>query len=310
MDSERVETRGQTTCVIHVSPDVVDAGAEMTLQGQVSCAPICDLRGHALLVKDEAGADARSVELTRFDGETNSTDEFDVKAPVKAGGYTWAAVCPAVVKGGMSYIEASTPISFTVKRHTTHVVAWDIPSAIVVGERFRIKIGIKCSSECCLANKDFEIYDHEGTQVATGTLPGDCWPGTAGLYVAEVELQAPASEGLYSWSVKRSGSDVGIPHAEGSNSFGVRVVSHPECLVTVETVDSVTQTPLGGARVVMHPYKAVTDERGVAQMRVAKGAYKLFVSQTKYLTFGVAVEVTADMTARAELDLEPLVERN
>jgi hypothetical protein len=45
-------------------------------------------------------------------------------------------------------------------------------------------------------------------------------------------------------------------------------------------------------------------------MRVAKGAYKLFVSQTKYLTLGVPVEVTADMTARAELDMEPPVERN
>jgi hypothetical protein len=60
----------------------------------------------------------------------------------------------------------------------------------------------------------------------------------------------------------------------------------------------------------MHPYKAVTDERGVAEVRVAKGAYKLFVSQTRYLTFGLPVEVTADMTARAELDLEPVPERN
>jgi hypothetical protein len=157
MDPESAETRGQTTCVIHVSPDAVDAGAEMTLQGQVSCAPTCDLRGHALLVKDEAGADVRSVELTRFDGEINRTDEFDVKAPVKAGGHTWLAVCPAVVKGGISYIEASTPISFTVTRHTTHVVVWDLPSAIVVGERFRMKVGIKCSSECHLANRNFEI---------------------------------------------------------------------------------------------------------------------------------------------------------
>jgi hypothetical protein len=57
-------------------------------------------------------------------------------------------------------------------------------------------------------------------------------------------------------------------------------------------------------------YKAVTDERGIAQMRVAKGEYRLFVSETKYLTFGVPVEVTAGMTARAELDMEPLVERN
>jgi hypothetical protein len=43
---------------------------------------------------------------------------------------------------------------------------------------------------------------------------------------------------------------------------------------------------------------------------VAKGAYKLFVSQTNYLTFGMPVEVAADMTARAELELEPVPERN
>jgi hypothetical protein len=310
MVSQSDERRGQTTCAVDVSPDVVDAGAEMTLQGKVSCSPACDLRGHTLLVKDQAGADAGSVELTVFDGKTNETSELVVKAPVEPGGYTWLAVCPAVVKAGVSYIEASTPISFTVKPHTTNVVAWDMPSVLVVGERFRIKVGIKCSNECHLTNRDFGIYDHEETQVATGTLPGDLWPGTTGLYVAEVELEAPAAEGLYTWSVKGPGSDVGIPHAESSTSFGVRVVSHPEYLVTVETVDKDSQTPVRGARVVMHPYKAVTDERGVAQVRVAKGAYKLFVSQTSYLTFGLPVEVTADMTARAELYLEPVPERN
>jgi hypothetical protein len=259
------------------------------------------------------------------------------------------------------------------KPHTTNVVVWDIPSAIVAGERFRIKVGIKCSHECDLANSPFGIYDNglhgsgigdqgseegsgtgdqgsndhglegsgigdpgsrEGRLVATGTLPGDRWPGTTGLYVAEVELEAPAAEGLYTWSVRSAstllaaspstglgtgpstmlgaspGSDVEIPHAEDSVSFGVRVVSHPEYLVTVETVDQESQTPLSGARVVMHPYKAVTDERGIAQVRVAKGAYKLFVSQTKYLTFGLPVEVDADMTARAELYVEPVAERN
>ena len=219
-------------------------------------------------------------------------------------------MCPAVVKGGTSYIEASTPISFTVTPHTTYVVAWDIPSDIVVRERFKIKVGIKCSNACQLANSDFGIYDHEGTQVAVGTLADERWPGTAGLYVAEVELEAPASEGLYTWSVKRLQSGLGIPHAESSIDFGVRVVGHPEYLVTIETVDKVTQTPLSGARVVMHPYRVVADEHGVARVRVAKGAYKLFVSQTNYLTFGLPVEVTADMTARAELDLEPVLERN
>jgi hypothetical protein len=320
--------RGQTTCAIHVSPGVVEAGAEMTLQGKVSCSPACDLRGHTLLIKDEAGADACSVELTEFDGKTNDTRELVVKAPARPGGYLWSAVCPAVVKGDTSYPEASTPISFTVTPHTINVVVWDIPSAIVAGERFRIKVGMKCSNECDLANSPFGIYDNglqgsedqgsgigdqgsrEGRRVATGTLTGDHWPGTTGLYVAEIELESPAAEGLYTWSVKSLGSEAEIPHAEGFVSFGVRVVSHPQYVVTVETVDKDKQTPLKGARVVMHPYKAVTDERGIAEVRVAKGAYKLFVSQSRYLTFGLPVEVDADMIARAELDLEPVPERN
>ena len=70
------------------------------------------------------------------------------------------------------------------------------------------------------------------------------------------------------------------------------------------------QAPLSGARVVMHPYRAVTDEQGVAKVRVAKGTYKLFVSQTRYVTFGLPVEVDRDMTTRAELSIEPVTERN
>ncbi len=202
--------------------------------------------------------------------------------------------------------------------HTTNVVVWDIPSAIEVRERFTIKVGIKCADECQLANRDFRVEDDEGIQLATGTPGVDPWPGTTGLYWAEVELEAPAAEGLYTWSVKvpstmlgaSPGSDAEIAHAEGSVSFGVRVVCHPEYVVTVETVDQESQTALSGARVVMHPYKAVTDERGIAQVRVAKGAYKLFVSQTRYLTFGLPIEVDADMTTRAELYVEPVQERN
>jgi hypothetical protein len=194
-----------------------------------------------------------------------------------------------------------------------NVIAWDIPSAIVAGETFRMKVGIKCAHECDVAHSAFAIYDHEGTQAAAGAVTGDRWPGTTGLHVAEVELQAPAAEGLYEWSVRTPAhepSEGEIPHTEGSATFGVRVVSRPECLVTVEAVDTTSHAPLDGARVVMHPYKAVTDARGIAEMRVAKGAYVLFVSQPRYVTFGLPVEVNADMSARAELYLEPVLERN
>jgi hypothetical protein len=298
MTSQPGKTCTQVAAV-NVSPEVVDAGAEMTLHGTVSCTPARDLRGHKLLIKDHAGAEVGSMELTHFDDETNETDEFVVNAPLKAGPYTWSAI----------YEETSTPISFSVKPHTTRVVVWDVPSSVVVGERIRIKVGIKCSSECDLTKKNFEIYDDKVAQIARVTLSGDRWTGT-GLYFAEVEFEVPAAEGLYTWTVKCPGSDAGLPHDEGSASFGIRVVSRPEYVVKVEAVDKDTQTPMEGVRVVMHPYRAVTDARGVAELRVAKGAYQLFVSETRYLTFGLAVEVTADITARAELELEPVLERN
>jgi len=275
----------------------------------VSCSPVCDLRGHTLLIKDHAGADVTRAELTRFDGTATETDEFAVKAPLNPGRYTWAVVSPPVVRQRVSCPEATSTVSFDVKPHTTNVVVWDIPSAIVVGERFKVKVGIKCAHECPLAGRSFEVWSHEATLIGSGKLSDERWPGTSALYVGEVELDAPVQEGLYTWTVK-SPSTFEIPHAEGSASFGVRAVTHPECLVTVEAIDQVSQAPVSGARVVMHPYKAVTDERGVAQVRVAKGAYQLFVSQTRYLTFGVPVEVAADMTARAELFLEPVQERN
>jgi hypothetical protein len=310
MASDSAEIHHETACAVDISPDIVDAGGEMALRCRVACSPPCDLRGHTVSIKDDAGGDVASLVLSEFDGEANESGELVVKAPAEARAYTWVAVCPAVMKAGISHTEASTPIPFTVTPHTLHVVAWDVPPAVVVGERFRMKVGIKCSSECDFGNRSFGIHDHEGAQAATGTLSGDRWPGTTGLYVADVELDAPPAEGLYTWSVKDSGSAAGLPHAEGGITFGVRVVGRPDYLVTIEAIDQISRTPLEGARVVMHPYRAVTDERGVAEVRVTKGEYKLFVSQTRYLTFGLPVEVDADMTARAELCLEPETERN
>ena len=212
----------------------------------------------------------------------------------------------------------SQPEADAAASHATNVAVWDIPSAIVAGERFRMKIGVKCADGCDLTHADFAIVDEEGAQLVAATLPGDLWPGTTGLYVAEVELAAPATEGLYTWTVTVPSTALGtgpaseadIPHAAGSASFGITVVAQPDYLVTIEAVDQADQAPLSGARIVMHPYRAVTDERGVARVRVAKGAYQLFVSLTRYVTLGLPIDVTADVTARAELAVEPVLERN
>lgn len=310
MASRKEPARGHVDIALEVSPDIVDAGSEMTLHARVSCSPSGDLAGHRLLVKDQAGADIGALVLADFDDDENAVGALALKAPARTGDHVWSVLSPAVVKDGVSYAEASKTISFAVKPHTTRVLAWDIPSTVVAGNRFTIRIGIKCSSECSFADKAFAIHDQDGAKIAAGTLSGGIWPGTTALYFATVELTAPSSANLYRWSVKSAGENLERPHAEGAAEFSLRVVDRPECLVTVEALDRLSREPVAGAQVVLHPYKAVTDERGFAEIRVAKGAYDLFVAKRKYLTLGLPVEVTADMTARAELDLEPEIERN
>ena len=304
MAAESDMTRTISACSVEVSPSEVDAGADMTLKGKVSCSPAGDLRGKTLLIRDQDGAVAESVELTEFDGETNETSEFVVKAPVRPGAYTWLAVCLAHATAGISHEEMSAPFSFTVKPHSTRVVVWDAPSAIECGEKFSVTLGVKCSAECRPDGWAVEVRDHDGKKQATATLSDDPWPGTAALYYTEVDLSAPDTEGLYAWEAKASAAGLDIPHAECIASFGVRVVPTPECLLTVLAIDVESQTPVKGAKVVVHPYKAFTDERGVAEVRVPKGEYRLFVSGTNYFPFRSDGEVKTDVTIRAELALD------
>jgi hypothetical protein len=54
----------------------------------------------------------------------------------------------------------------------------------------------------------------------------------------------------------------------------------------------------------VHPYRALTDENGVAKVKVTKGQYDILVSASKYLPLSTTVDVTADMITRAELDVD------
>ena len=289
------------TFSVEVSPGEVDAGAEMTLKAKASCSPAADLRGQALQIMDQDGALVERAELTEFDGESNETSEFAVKAPVEPGAYTWLAVCPARATAGPSSEETSAPFSFTVKPHSTRVVVWDVPSTIESGETFSVKLGVNCSGECRPDGWTVEVRDQDGEGRATVTFGGEPWPGTSALYYAEVELSAPDTDGLHTWEARALADGLHLPHAEAVASFGVRVVPAPECLLMVVAVDMESQTPVQGAKVVVHPYKTFTDERGVAEVRIPKGEYRLFVSGKKYFPFRSDGEMKADVTIKAEL---------
>lgn len=188
--------------------------------------------------------------------------------------------------------------------HVTELTAWDVPSAIEAGERFRVMVGARCPAGCNLGGRELGIYDQGGACIGTAKLGSEVWPGTEALYVAEIRASAPPAAGSHQWEVKAAGWDAEAQHAAGSFPVAVRVVDAPECVVTVRAVDRETQAPIVGARVVMHPYRAVTDGSGIAKVRVAKGQYDILVSGHGHLPACTSVEVTADMASSAELDAD------
>jgi hypothetical protein len=290
---------GRRDCALEVSPAEVDAGAELTVTARVSCPHGCDLTGQRVSIRAADDAERASAELAAHDGETRVACAV-MRAPFEIGEHVFRAVLDV----DALHEETATAFSFMTKAHAASVNVWGLPSAIAAGERFAFNVGVKCSSECKLTGRQLNIFDPAGAQVAAVSLR-DLWPGTSALYFAQVEAQAPRAIGDHRWQASIAGTQTGVPHAAGSSTFTVKVVGAPDHEVTIEAFDSETQAPIAGAHVLLHPYRAFTDANGVAKLKVVKGSYRLFVSGFNYIGYEGTLDVTADLTTRAELTAEP-----
>jgi hypothetical protein len=196
--------------------------------------------------------------------------------------------------------EAESP----AETHAAELTVWDVPSAIVAGEPFKAMVGLRCSGGCNLGGRALGIFDQQGSRVGEVKLGQEVWPGTETLYFVEVVATAPVATGSHQWEMKCDGWGSEVPHAAGSIPVALRVVDPPDCLVTIKAVDRESQAPLRGASVVMHPYRAVTDENGIAKVRAARGQYEILVSGSRHIPVCTSVELTADLDTTAELDVE------
>lgn len=190
--------------------------------------------------------------------------------------------------------------------HATRIVVWDMPPAVECGAPFRVKVGVKCAEQCGAAPRGVEIRNERGDVVGTGVVGDVPAAGTAALYYADVELHGPAAEGLHGWEARvaelvdvATGS---VTHTAASVPFRVRAVRAPECLLKVIAVDARSKLPIPGARVVVHPYRTLTNSDGVAEIRLPKGAYRLFVTGRDRFPFRSDGEISGDVTIQAELD--------
>ena len=299
-------------CTVVVSPDEADAGTDIALTVRVEC-PRQDLKRPGVSIRGQDDVELARAELKTSEDEGYESDAIVLAAPKSVGEHVYRAVVVAADKDGALQDTAlqvlvSAEVRFAVKPHEAQLNVWDVPSAVVSGERFKFMVGVRCSAGCGLAGADLTIVDRDGARVACASLGPTVWPDTDALYFAEVEAEAPRSAETHQWEIKTSASHLDLPHAAGSLTFSLKVVHAPSCEVTVEAIDREKQTPIKGARVVMHPYRATTEENGAARLQVSKGKYDLLVSASKYVPVSMVVEVTADVLRKAELDVEPPLE--
>jgi hypothetical protein len=305
MAAKAVRAHGQRTCAVEVSPSEVDAGAELTVRVFVACPHGCDLTGQSVSIRNQDGAELASAALTEFNAGAYLMSALVLRAPLQTGEHIYRAVLATHEKDGVTHDETSTAFAFATQAHAASVNVWGSPSAVVVGERFGLKAGIRCSAGCKLAGRPLLIFDHEGTQVGTANLLDAIWPGTSALYFSELEAQAPLETGDYKWQAETPPWEAGVPHAAGSCTFTVKVVSLPDHEVTVVVVDRAKRTPIDGAHVLMHPYRTSTDAAGIAKLKVTRGRYKLFVSGFNYIPDEGAIDVASDVMTHVELTAEP-----
>ncbi len=301
INNEKVNSHQIAIDIAKDLPFEVNPGVFIILKVKVSCSSACNLKSKIVKIIDQDGLVVKEARLVIPSGAACETDPVVVKVPITPGQYTWTAVFPEQENEGVLHQEVSVPFTFRVNpHHATSMTIWDVASPAVVSTKFTLKIGVKCSADCKLTNKEIEIYDEEGAKAATEKLSDVPWPDT-GLYWTEVELKAPDTEGCYTWQVKFPKTDIEITHLESCTSFGFVVVNPPDCTVTVEVIDKETRSPISKASISLHPYRTKTDENGRARLDVAKGEYQLYVTGTDYEMFKKNIIVKDNLNIESEL---------
>ena len=285
-------------------PAEIAAGTDVIVRIKVSCPEGCDLRGLPVRVMQASTRICTSV-LAMHHGSINETEHFAVKVPEQVGKHDWTILFPRHEIDGTVHEEGCLVVSFATKPHVTSMAVWDVPSPVVMNRSFRVKVGVRCSSACSLAGQLIEVRDDGGTQIGEGRLGETLWPGTSALYVADLELAAPAVEGTLAWSACFPATQPGLPHEPVSALFSFRTTRPPEHRITVKVTDKNTEAPLDNVDVRLGSYGAVTDAHGMASLELPGGTYNLDAWKVGYDTRPRTVEVGQDLMIQVEAVCSP-----
>ncbi len=292
------------TALVHLevsepAPGETAAGSEFVLRVRASCAAGRDRTGMTMQIvaPDDAVTTSRFI---THDGAGSETGDITLHMPQQLGDHVWRLALPAHDIAGVHHDKTSLTLAVRSRPHETFLAVWAVPSPVVAGERFAIKAGAKSSAGCELAGSMVEIRDAEDAVIGSGTLGETPWPGTSALYWTEIELPAPAREGIAALSARFDPATIDLPHGGSTAQFGIAVVPPPEHRLTVTVVEKDTATPIEDVVVHLGAYRATTGQAGLAQIRMPKGIYELHLWKVGYEAPPRTVAINDDVSIYIE----------
>jgi hypothetical protein len=290
--------------VLEVCPSALleaEAAAEASVTVRASCSAGCDLGTRKIRI---VGADGvvGEVELGPARDGVSKTTGLRFPVPVAVGTYDWRVI---FIGDGQDsarhHAECSSPLNVSVKPHRTSLAVWDLSSPQVINQPSNLKVGVKCSAGCRLAGQEVEILSGAGTEMSRAKLGTVPWPGTEALHWAEVTLPAPEVEGIHDWAARFTPAELALPHLDASYDLRFVAARGPEHRVTVQVIAEGTDAAVPDVVVRAGPYRASTDEAGVAELAVAGGHYKLGAWKEGYENLRKPLEINGDVTIRLAL---------
>jgi hypothetical protein len=314
----------ETACQITVdafvpAPADVDIGALFVLALAISASSEVDLEGASfnVLQGDEIVCTGVLPPISRADPDDDSFDPRDgprdmrdhvfitLRAPHLKGDFEWALVIPAQEVAGIEHRGAAFLFSFRTNNHKVGLVSWDVPTSIVCGEAFTIKVGAKCSADCCLRGLRVHLTDKQGVTRASAELGTETWPEANGLYWAELALTASSDEGVHQYRLASVVEDLTLPHSAFDATLSFATIGELAHAISISVLEHSTNLPIADTQVRLGFQCAATNETGLARFMAPSGRQKFFVWKAGYKAADQLLDIGRDETFVIRMEAMP-----
>ncbi len=232
-----------------------------------------DLAGCTVSISIDGDEPVREQLRDRLDSEPfNESAPLVVTLPTTTGQHT----CTLTIETSAGREKYSRSLDFECRPVGVSIALWDVPTPIVSGQPFDLKVGVKSACGANLSGSTIEIVDETGSALANGQLGDAPLENTDALYWTEISLPAPSAGQRTAWVIRFEPAESELPHTTAELPFAFAAAPPPAHSVTVAITDECGQ-PIAGARIRLGAFRAATDATGTASLQVPGGEHDIAV---------------------------------